>query len=600
MASLEETTRKILHDEKWDVTHQLKLDTSKKIRSAVNACIDSKWVIHINLDKDFENIASDLSKKGHVNSTDPAGDAIYAVVKHEEDHLKKCPMGIRFIASCADGVSSGLARAGFTRDEIVSHSPNVANMFFDTVVNCENYSDGRFVKGIGIVHMTRMRGGALGSFLDFKRDCGYYAMFADAQMKFLGITSDERALVENNTLNYKKFEPVSKALLACLLGDDMAEKSFAGTISEKERESALAKFENYGGWEVAAARYAEIIAPFVKGKLDDMNKKIDPNGTMNDPFKDKDKLREMIRRSRDKGGNAFYATKYDVCDAIYEREAKEIVANFIKSGGEAALSTSISSTRVRRLDKKEMPTRIAWAKTQILGEDMQLFRKETQVSTSNPCEISPGSYKDLLFMIDTSSSMDWSGKPLDNSKYDMCIRSFYGTLKYLEAVHKASYLRYGIMQFSTTTKFSGWKTHSQLDGLKEMLFTNYEDGTTELDPEVVSRAVSTSKDRFAATMISDTDIWNTDEAASACLDMVNRGNEMVILRTKSSNSVNFAELLEKAGVITIDVNDPSELVGLCLNRAKSVYAPIRKTSESEKDAKEGAERQPQLKRITLV
>ncbi len=280
----------------------------------------------------------------------------------------------------------------------------------------------------------------------------------------------------------------------------------------------------------------------------------------------------------------------------YERNATQTVLEFLKDDNNKKImpSGSVIYTARRVEDEKNLPyARIDYGKTRFVpgeggGEDMWMYEKrQLSPRADMPENLQPTSFKDLLFIVDTSGSMLWTGKALDGFEYDLAVRSVFSILKYLEYTKKAAYLNYGLIQFSSHTYFSGWKDFNHIKELKNALIERYEGGGTEFNPDALYLAASQKSDKFLAILISDTWIYNDTETIEAFKNVMREGNDVAILQIggfakypilQIGGSAKFTRNLEplsvelaRSGATVRLLTNPNDLVNLSLKITKERY-----------------------------
>ncbi|MGC8676551.1 MAG: vWA domain-containing protein, partial [Candidatus Micrarchaeia archaeon] len=268
----------------------------------------------------------------------------------------------------------------------------------------------------------------------------------------------------------------------------------------------------------------------------------------------------------------------------YERNATQTVLEFLKDDNNKKIMPSGSVIyTARRVESEKLPyARIDYGKTRFVpgeggGEDVWMYEKrQLSPRADMPENLQPTSFKDLLFIVDTSGSMLWSGKALDGFEYDLAVRSVFSILKYLEYTKKAAYLNYGLIQFSNHTLFSGWKDFNHVKELKNALIERYEGGRTTFNPNALYLAASQKSDKFLAILISDTWIYNNTETIEAFKNVMREGNDVAILQIGgfakfTGNLEPLSVELARSGATVRLLTDPSDLVELSLRITKDRY-----------------------------
>ena len=622
--------RSVLQKEGWDLNYNLKVELGDNVDSVIQASMNEEsWEINLKIDKKLRERLGRISKIYKLSYDNPEKKAIYSAIMHEKGHWDVCPGDIKFSAEIFEGVSLGLARAGFTQEEIIEYTPQVANMFSDTIVNSYNSRYENFVDGVFLIFGTRVepeRG------ILFKRDIPeYMSIFVDVNAKLFGRDARERRIAERKLKGYKELEKYTKAILESLIGRDLAAKALDGSLSSEERKDAIYKMADHKGWEHYAARYAEIMSPFLKGQIQNIKKQFGNCGgacnvnskkqrtaegegnkqgenknqkrTNNKTKKGKETARkrgEGIKPGQDKktgkvlgkidkdnaeirkemaahsigiGGRGLYLTPFENLDAQYSALATKIVVNFSNSENKKInVNRSPLIYPIRRMDENEKLKDVVWSKTIFNPKDddgVVLYRRDKPFTSDAQHVPYNGSYKDILFVFDVSGSMGWTGNALDGSGYDMVLRSMYAVLSYLESVGMAAYLNYGLIQFSGKTEFTGWKSYGEISEIKQAAFKKYQGDGTILDINVLEKAFAESKDKFVTIVVTDLGIWNLNEVLRSFKRMVKQGNEIVIINYTDSDMAKTDGEID--GILIKNVKNPSGLVGLILNISKDKY-----------------------------
>jgi hypothetical protein len=324
--------------------------------------------------------------------------------------------------------------------------------------------------------------------------------------------------------------------------------------------------------------FASFMAKYLKNNLEDMKKRIVLNPLIDKMTKDGNFRRQIIRKGLERGSSLLYADDFESFDEIYKSVADEIVLEFLKKGKEEVPRLPLFYMKRRRIEEGDSFEGIEWGRTIFVdtGKQTDLWLFKGQVPYQIDIEGLPdsGSFEDLLFMVDVSGTMGWSGEPLDGSRYDMALRSIYSVLNYLEKTGKGYYLKYGLIMFSDSgkTMWSGWKSYSELEELKRHLFKDYQGGDTILDEDKVREAYTSKHDNFLALMVTDGDIHNPEEAKYVCKKLIEDGNDFVIFQIRFRSE--FAEYMRRNGAAVVNVDKPEDLVGLILRKVGERYSPI--------------------------
>jgi hypothetical protein len=653
---IEEYARDYLRKKGWDETYLFKLGRERMAGLASARINRDSWIIELILNEDFESMQRSIAESAGIRFADLERKVVSMLLDHEHGHWRACPMDIGFLERILDGVSEGLEAAGFAKEEIEQATPEVSNMFMDAVVNGgkmlrrdgDSFAEGLFTFYTDEAYKATLSGGQRKggpSYMD------YYALFVDSQMKMakgeeaglldsLGNAgrrilgkpekiASMRGMAQAYCANYrKKINGPSQTLLASLIGKELAEKAFRGKLSsDEDRRRALETLGDKRRWNSASRAYAKVMGPFIKDKesQQDARERIPKNellrrfveGGGGSPKKERancgggeESACDAGRKEPSEGDREFreavislgsrlgsrmsYVNRFESLDGAYRDRAERIVVEF--TGRQAPERTMpLFNMRRRALGKDEpIPTNIDWSRTLFPKDgDPKLFVRELPFKIPKHAKEEAGQYEDLLLLIDFSGSMTWNGKALDGSKYDLCLRSAYATVKFLEDSGKAPFMQYALLQFSDRTNWTGWKEYKDLDELKDTLLSEHGGSATLLDPAAVERAGAESRGNFLALLITDGQIQNAQEALEACTELIRKGNDVALINIVGAGErmCGFEKAMESAGAIVKCVNKPEDLVGIVLNIVHDRYAPSMPIAGvTQKDAESGRSR----------
>lgn len=130
-----------------------------------------------------------------------------------------------------------------------------------------------------------------------------------------------------------------------------------------------------------------------------------------------------------------------------------------------------------------------------------------------PCGAGRKSFPDICLLIDTSGSMRDGGYHVDipwgeKSGYHYALLGLYGIIKYLDSENIAPSILWNIINFSDTTRASGWKTYQEIAQLKRHALTP-QFGGTEIDVEVLRKELT--RDPCLIIILSDGEIYNWEK-----------------------------------------------------------------------------------------
>ena len=295
-----------------------------------------------------------------------------------------------------------------------------------------------------------------------------------------------------------------------------------------------------------------------------------------DPETRKKILRRALAKGRQPGPAGMpYAASFESFEAAYDLAAEEIVVQYFQEDGDSELPVfDLFWMQNRKLeDGDSLSRKINWSKTLFSPKpgsaEPWLYAHEVPYQIDE--ELLPGkrSLEDMLFVVDVSGSMGWTGQPLDGSKYDLSLRSIFGCIKSLERLGRAAHAQYGLILFSSSTAFSGWEGYYCLDKFKKLVFTGYQGQGTELDAAAVQRALQSNQNPFLTLLITDGEIYNHDAAAAAIQKLLGTGHDVVQFSIQGDTQ--FSRTIRGYGAQIVPVTTPEDLAGLIIEKIKRRY-----------------------------
>ncbi|MBI2564476.1 VWA domain-containing protein [Candidatus Woesearchaeota archaeon] len=615
-----------LHKKGWDVLYRLNVevsDTENLIEAGINR---ENWMIHYLADPLIGDKLEDMIRQEGIRVECSKEKLLCAGADHEEGHWRVCPFDRDYVEDILHGISAGLKNAGLSGDEIVQYAPDVANLFMDFIDNSVNGLDAKdgvnFSDGISLFYLNQLR----------KPNCSAgYALFVDAQMKVYGRKGIEtkvrprgllgrifgkeksrvvgfREMAESHS-SYKKIAKDVKSLIATVLPSALADKAYERGVDSYDSRLLIDEFTKRDLWGKKAEAFAKVFAPYAKEVNKENNSSCEGNGEgqgktgkqnkskqgsesnkgkhehkgrcnfvrelLEDPEARKDILRRALSKGRKAGPEGIpYFSQQESFEAAYESAVEEIVLKYFKDDDDNENPAfDLFHMKDRKLEEDEIITgRLNWGKTLFVntseGKELWLHKREVPYQIEE--EMLPGrkSLEDVLFVVDVSGSMGWSGKPLDGSKYDLALQSIFGCLRGLEKMGRAAHARYGLVLFSNSTEFSGWEEYYGLDKFKRLVFTGYQGQGTHLNSRVMQKALQGNNNRFLTILISDGEISNTD-APETIKKVVDAGNDVV--QFSIQGSTDFSKKIKNYGAEIVQVNKPEDLAGIVLEKVKERY-----------------------------
>lgn len=588
----------------WDILYNLDIEWKKTPQFFEAGIMPDDWNIRIVFSPGFEKTQLEILKDANIKIDAPLEKAVYAIMEHEYGHWNRCPIDTDLAEVVMSRICSGLQKGGITDKEYMERlTPIVSNMFCDIIVNgIAILSDDKFKEGATIFQTDRAyaasalqsnktpasktgqhsdaKGGQEQQWKPHFHD--YFALFVDAHMKLARGDSIARGVAERYCDDYSKLRNTTKKILTAMIDEELAEKAMTDKLSAKDARVAKRMLMDENRWAAAAEEFAEIMSPYLKKDI----KFIDFNlvdGIFKKFREDDDFRREIIRRGLLRGDPVDYVNDAEKLDEAYKQAAAKMTIEFNKDQSSRQRATLFDMSRKKLGEGEAIGSKMDWGRTVFVNGNPWLYKKDTPYDIDKSGFSQTGSTEDLVFVIDVSASMNWSRKALDGSKYDMCIRSVYSAVKYLEDSRKAQFMRFGLILFGERgrTEWSGWKSYHELDKLKERLFTGWRNaGETALDPEKLQSVMDSANGNFMVLMVSDGSI-NTNGGAtlSKCKEIVKNGNDFVLFQVVDRSE--FANEMRDAGATVVQVTKPEDLVGLVLKATKDKYKRIERNSIAE-------------------
>ncbi len=205
------------------------------------------------------------------------------------------------------------------------------------------------------------------------------------------------------------------------------------------------------------------------------------------------------------------------------------------------------------------PSRILWGRTRAFGDgDFEFYERETPLNLEIPITMAPGGIPDIAWILDSSGSMGWDWKN-GAGRYDAAARIVYSIHLSLDKSGKGQHMNYSMINFSDSTRFTGWKPYQQLDEIHRELF-RYQNGSTYMSEKALKHLLEQSPDVFLAMMISDGgfNIFTNEAAITRQIrEIEDRGNYFALFQIGGLSD--FAKRLQDQGSLVIQVNGPLDL-----------------------------------------
>ena len=614
---LEDVAHSFLLKKGWDTTRKLIINrVNVNIPGGISARIStgSEYIIYVDANSNYEKEFENTIKKSGIYIDNALEKNISSIIEHEFSHWNICPESLEATLSVMSGIMKGLKNYGMDEAKAKNLSFNVANMFFDTIVNFTlSVNNPEFAEGL-YSHYINSCSNSNKSFLSSASIPKYFLLFLDSHAKFFGDVKNisSKVFEKYNKKNGDLIKPCQD-LLGTVIGKSNAKRAIEGTLDINTKQQIKQEITNMYSWHNMAKDYAYVIAEYLKEEtkqsidnqmdlnsvlkklrddqdyadkaIKDLTEKLkkDLDDTVNLPKNEKETNKgskdiERINRGLLSGIGSLPFDSLKIYDDLYKASAGLIALDFLDPKGEKVSVMTIARLGNKEIDKRECDFKdINWAKTLVRADgSISLHKKNIPINKEIKGSSKQGRYYNILFINDVSGSMDWMGTPFDKSKYDYTIRAIYATLNYLETKHYLQYIDTGMIQFSDNTSWTGWKQNSNLYDLRAKIFTGYQGGGTELDLSIFDKAMNskTSKIPVLMLMLSDGEIQNGYEVASKLIETMKKdNNKLVVFEIQSSSS--FAKQIKNAGGIVIKITDEKTLANIILNNVKSSYEESR-------------------------
>jgi hypothetical protein len=300
-------------------------------------------------------------------------------------------------------------------------------------------------------------------------------------------------------------------------------------------------------------------------------------------------LREMVRRSIEKGHSISYANDIIAMDELYKMRAEQIVIKMEQNAGES-LKLPIGYLSKQTIDDTVNFNKIDFQDIELEldkdGEfDLVFFEQNVPFFAENKGYEPGGSIPDILFVVDRSGSMTGDYDPKEGTgNYDMLLRSIYSSLRKLEENDQIQYMKFATILFDDIPNyFTGWHNYYNIDKTKEALLDpeneKYNLGRsgygTALDKTTIQEANDQNDKKFWAIIISDGEIENLEDACEGISNLAEQGNYINYIRIddgyRSQKSEKFENHIKSVGGSVSTVKDPDDLPQLVLEQTKHMY-----------------------------
>ncbi len=269
---------------------------------------------------------------------------------------------------------------------------------------------------------------------------------------------------------------------------------------------------------------------------------------------------------------------YETLDRYYSQHAEQLA---IQGQGELGKPKEPSALEVGYLDSEPaeltalVSGQIEWFKTRMKNGELRIFTRVDPLTILVEDEEPGGpSPPHLVLCVDSSGSMKFNptaSLPAQRGKYDTVLLSCYGILKYVQETGAEADLQVAALNFSGMTRASGWCRLENVETVKRLLLA-YQGGGTTLNPVAVRQTFDARPGDCLFVVITDGCLGNVPAAVTELKRVLEAGSDLALLHVGEPNP--FTEAVRGIGGQVHVVRAADELVGLCLDVAKSRYRPV--------------------------
>ncbi len=536
----------------------------------LEAAIDlGSWQISIKIDEKIpEKITASFpwAKQDIVNQM--IGNVCRHAYLHEKGHWQFCPFDKEHHQVILIGVSRAMADyyqkrwkdeadRRFQEERSTGTCHHLANIFTDLVVNLViSLQDKAYAHGFEICALN-----------DLQREDKKTRKKSDIDRWYLMFNAIHCAALPGYFPLLEKQHQIKK-----LLGQKTALKGVKILLAGLE--DLPAQLLNRKEWQEKAYALARLFLPLISTAFSEQKMRPFSNFFSRKCEEDAETLEEYVRYFRKHDAPCLFTGKLTALDALFCQQAREVSLAYQQNNDESDPSRAeISFLHLKKVEKGGHLdlSRLKWSATRLYpgpnGDDtLELYQQYLPVVEEEQGNAT-GIIKDILFIADSSGSMSFYEDPDDGGEYDLLLLAFYSLVRWLKNIGVAQVMRFGAVNFSSETTFSGWWDYHSLEIVKKCLL-KHQGYSTRLDLNVLREMYSTRLDPFWAIMVTDGKIDNEKETADFIKEMINDGNSFTMIQIGEPSG--FIEQL--AGVCPVYcLNGPDDLVGLVLSEGEKQW-----------------------------
>lgn len=246
-------------------------------------------------------------------------------------------------------------------------------------------------------------------------------------------------------------------------------------------------------------------------------------------------------------------------------------------GADAVEQLPVSPLTVRPAAENRMPPLrdINWPRTLLYPDKdnaesgrLQLYWNEQYVTVPTPVAGQPNAMPDISFWVDSSESMTF--EPFKKQgRYDLLLRAIFGVFRWLETQEHAPYLNYSVLNFSSETKYSGWKSWQERQAVFDALFDHQNGGTTLLDVQVMDQFINNTARPFVVVMITDGELENGRAVENRITEYFNPNRNLILIQIGPESKL--SKKLRAGGFSVYSIDNAEALEGLVLREVVARY-----------------------------
>jgi hypothetical protein len=172
---------------------------------------------------------------------------------------------------------------------------------------------------------------------------------------------------------------------------------------------------------------------------------------------------------------------------------------------------------------------------------------------------------DFLYIVDDSGSM---GGLNVGDKYFMAMMGLYGTKNWLAKNGYINYVKFGLIQFSNTTRAWGFDYFENAREMKKLIL-NPQPGGTEIQIDIVKKLINEHDKKLVIIMLSDGDIANWKSINSEFINLI-RPHQFAFVGIEGLGNAGIE--LQNKGFNVNDLSNPSKIHEITIDAAASNYS----------------------------